>query len=138
MPGCAGNFCSISSLITLSVSHRRRLCTTNGGIGVEHLYIKYLVFAVVCCSSKLPYHIIPIYSAFYTTIAALSSKFDEFLAARLQFDSDHRFNFYAHTCCQSATSGPLFAFYCPLFFTGKNNSQCRILPHAMFTLHFSR
>ena len=51
----------------------------------------------------------------------LSSKFDVFLARRSKFDSDHRVDLYAHTCCQSATSGPLFAFYCPLFFTGKNS-----------------
>ena len=47
----------------------------------------------------------------------LSSKFDRFLAG-------HRVNFYAHNmpaCCQSASFGPLFAFYCPLFFTGGNN-----------------
>ena len=51
----------------------------------------------------------------------LSSKFDEFLAGRSQFDSDHRVDFYAPTCCQSSTSGPLFAFIYPLFCTGKNN-----------------
>ena len=56
----------------------------------------------------------------YTTIGELSSKFDEFLAARSQFDSDHGVDCYAPTCCQSATFvRPLFAFYCPLFFTGK-------------------
>ena len=63
----------------------------------------------------------------YTTIAHspvrknLSLKFDEFLAGCLQFDSDHRIDFCVHTCCQSVTFGPLFAFYCPLFFTKKNN-----------------
>ena len=46
----------------------------------------------------------------------LSSKFDEFLAVRPQFGGDHGVDFYAHTCCQSATFGPLFAFCCPLFF----------------------
>ena len=41
----------------------------------------------------------------------LSSKLDEFLAERSQFDSDHRVNFYAPTCCLSATFVPLlFAF----------------------------
>ena len=41
----------------------------------------------------------------------LSSKLDEFLAARSQFDSDHRVDFYAPTCCLSATFvRPLFAF----------------------------
>ena len=41
----------------------------------------------------------------------LSSKFDENLAVRSQFDSDHRVNFYAPTCCLSATFvPPLFAF----------------------------
>ena len=49
----------------------------------------------------------------------LSSEFDEFLAGRSQFDSDHVVDFYAPTCCQSATFGQLFAFYCPLFFTEK-------------------
>ena len=42
----------------------------------------------------------------------LSSKFDEFLAARSQFDSDHGFDFYVPTCFQSATYvRTLFAFY---------------------------
>ena len=40
----------------------------------------------------------------------LSSKFDVFLAERSQFDSDHRVDFYAHTCCQTATFGPLLRF----------------------------
>ena len=39
----------------------------------------------------------------YTTIRGLFSKFDEFLAVRSQFDSDHGVDFYAPTCCQSAT-----------------------------------
>ena len=36
----------------------------------------------------------------------LSSTFDEHLAARSQIDSDHRVNFYASTCCISATFMP--------------------------------
>ena len=58
--------------------------------------------------------------AFYTTIGELSpkaaltnlsSKLDEFLAVRPQFDSDHRIDLYAPTCCLSATFVPqLFAF----------------------------
>ena len=40
----------------------------------------------------------------YTTIAGLSSKFDEFLAVRSQFDSDHGVGFSPPTCCQSATA----------------------------------
>ena len=51
----------------------------------------------------------------------LSSKFDEFLAGRSQFDTDHRVDFYGRTCCHSATFGTLFLFYCPFFFTEKNN-----------------
>ena len=39
----------------------------------------------------------------YTTIGELSSQFDEFLAERSQFDSDHGVDFYAPTFCQSAT-----------------------------------
>ena len=58
----------------------------------------------------------------YTTIGELSSKVDEFLAARSPFDSDHGVDFFAPTCCQSATFvRPLFAFYCPLFFTRKKS-----------------
>ena len=58
--------------------------------------------------------------ALQSTIGELSSKFDEFLAGRSQFDSDHGVNFYAPTCCQCATFvRPLFAFYCPLFLTRK-------------------
>ena len=57
----------------------------------------------------------------YTTIGALSSKFDEFLAARSQFDSDNGVDFSTPTCCQSATFvRPLFAFYCT-FITKQND-----------------
>ena len=59
----------------------------------------------------------------YTTIGELSSTFDKFLASRSQFDSDHGVDLYVHTCCQSATfARPLFAFYCPLFFTRNKNA----------------
>ena len=53
----------------------------------------------------------------------LSSKFDEFLPGRSQFDSDHRVDFSTPTSCQSATFvRPLFAFgLC--FFTTKNHKQ---------------
>ena len=43
------------------------------------------------------------YQNIYTTIGALSSKFDEFVAVQSQFDGDHGVNCYAPTCCQSAT-----------------------------------
>ena len=69
----------------------------------------------------------------YTTISALSpvrknlsSKFDVFLADRSQFDSDHHVDFYAHTCCQSATFGSLFAFYCPLFLGGSQKRCTKV------------
>ena len=64
----------------------------------------------------------------YTTIGGLSSKFDKFLAARSQFDSDHGVDFSTPTSCQSSTFvRPLFAFYCPVFFTKKiiNNAVFR-------------
>ena len=49
-------------------------------------------------------------------------KCEEFLAGLSKFDRDHGVDFYAHTCCQSATFvRPLFAFYCPLSFTKNNN-----------------
>ena len=58
----------------------------------------------------------------YTTIGELSSTCEEFLTGRSQYDSDHGVNFSAPTCCQSATFvQPLFAFYCPLFFTKNIN-----------------
>ena len=57
-----------------------------------------------------------------TTIGGLSSKFEEFLAARSQFDSDHGIVFSTPTCCLSAIFvRPLFVFYCPLFFTKNDN-----------------
>ena len=41
----------------------------------------------------------------------MSSKFDVFLAGRSQFDSDHRVDCYAPTCCLSETfAPPHFAF----------------------------
>ena len=58
----------------------------------------------------------------YTTVYSspvcknLSSKLDRFLPVRSQFDTNHRVHFSTPTSCQSATFGPLFAFYCPLFF----------------------
>ena len=56
----------------------------------------------------------------YTAKGGLSSKCEEFLAMWSQFDSDHGVDFSAPTCCQCATFvRPLFAFYCPLFFTNK-------------------
>ena len=59
-------------------------------------------------------------SNIYTTVGELSSKFDEFLAVRSQFDSEHGVDFYAPTCCQSAIFVPsLFAFYCPFFLRKK-------------------
>ena len=68
----------------------------------------------------------------------LSSKFDEFLAGRSQFDTDHSVDFYAHTCCQSATFGPLFAFYCPLFLRKQIIKMSQFATEAIFTLQFSR
>ena len=57
----------------------------------------------------------------------LSSKFEEFLAMRSQFDSDNGVDFPAPTCCLSAIFvRPLFVFYCPLFFTIKK--KCGISP----------
>ena len=67
------------------------------------------IIAMNCC---VPYQLI-----IYTTIGERSSKFDGFLAARSQFDSDHGGDFSTPTSCQSATFvRPLFAFYCTLFF----------------------
>ena len=47
----------------------------------------------------------------------LYSKFEEFLAGRSQFDNDDGVDFYAPTCCQSATFlRPLFAFILWFFY----------------------
>ena len=70
-----------------------------------------------------------------STIGGLSSKCEEFLAERSQFDSDHGVIFYAPTCCQSATFvRPLFAFYCPLFLYDKKKIMWHFATDAMFTL----
>ena len=64
-------------------------------------------------SILLPFNL---YYMYYNYIGELSSRFDEFLAARLQFNSDHGVDFSAPTFRQSATFvRPLFAFYCTLF-----------------------
>ena len=71
----------------------------------------------------------------YSTIGELSSKCDEFLALRSQFDSDYGVHFSAPTCCQSATLvRPLFTFYCPLFFMKKIIIMRHFATGAMFTL----
>ena len=81
----------------------------------------------------------------------LSSKFDEFLAARSKFDSDHRVDFYTHTCCQSAITGPLFLRFivlCLLRFFFNNvafrqmrsqpfNIQPAIFPQLTWGGHFT-
>ena len=55
----------------------------------------------------------------YTTIGELSSKCEEFLAERSQFDSDHSVDFSATTCCQSATFvRPLFCVLLSVVFYG--------------------
>ena len=62
----------------------------------------------------------------------LSSKFHRFLAPRSQFDTGHRVDVYAPTCCQSATFGPLFAFYCPLFCTNFFLTMSQFATDAIF------
>ena len=72
----------------------------------------------------LSYFAKPVASGFliYNTKGDMSSTCDEFLALESQFDSDHGVDFSAPTFCPSATFvRPLFAFYCPMFFTEKNN-----------------
>ena len=69
---------------------------------------------------------------------AARSKLDEFLAARSKFDSDHRVDFYTHTCCQSAITGPLFCvllsfvFY-DFFLTMSHFARCDVYA-ALFAL----
>ena len=62
----------------------------------------------------------------------LSSKFDENLAERSQFYTNHRINFSTPTYCQSATFGPLAFCVCPLFFMTKNQKEFRIATVAIF------
>ena len=83
----------------------------------------------------IPFVFSPNCFVFYTTIGELSSKFDEFLAVRSQFDSDHGVDFYAPTCCQFATFvRPLFAFDCPLFIMKKKIIMWHFAADTMFTL----
>ena len=77
---------------------------------------------VVCCSLSFSHtrhvdtnHICPDLESRRPTnnctIGELSSKCDEFLAVRSQFDSDNGVNFSGPTYCQSTTFvRPLFAF----------------------------
>ena len=67
-----------------------------------------------------------------SVLTNLSTKFDRFLAVRSQFDTGHRVNLYAHTCCQSASFGPLFALYCPFFLTEKKLTMSQFATDALF------
>ena len=80
------------------------------------MYLVYniIIFVLYCDRNKVIFYSILFYSI-YTTIGELSSKFEDFLAVRSQFDSGHGVDFSAPTCCQSAT------FVRPLFFTEKTN-----------------
>ena len=67
-----------------------------------------------------------------SVLANLSSKFARFLAERSQFDTGHRVDFYAHTCYQPATFGPLFALYIVLCFYGKKLTMSQFATDAIF------
>ena len=110
------------------------LVSTRLLVRIVYIFIYFLIRLAVCCSLLLfqpgnnngnkcfHFHIFLI----YTTIGEPSSKCDEFLAVRSQFDSDHGVGFAAPTFGQSATFvRPLFVFYCPLFFTGEKNVAFR-------------
>ena len=84
--------------------------------------------------NKCVHYILIFYKHIYTTIGGPSSKFDEFLAALSQFDSDHGVDFSTPTSCQSVTLvRQLFAFYCT-FFLRKKIMQHFVTGAAMFTL----
>ena len=63
----------------------------------------------------------------YTTIGdacvcvCVFAKLDQFLPVRSHFDTKRPVNFFHIATFPSPTSGPLFAFHCPLFFTKNNN-----------------
>ena len=90
------------------------------------------------CEISLESGNLSVNAGIYTTIGGLSSKLEEFLAARSQFNSDHGVDFSTPSCCKSATFvRPLFAIYCPSFFTGKNNNAAlHFMPrmNAVFAL----
>ena len=63
----------------------------------------------------------------------LSSKFDEFLDGRPQFDSYHGVDFYTPTCCQSATFERPFLRFIALCFYEKIKMR-HFATDAVFTL----
>ena len=98
----------------------------------KSLYLQSHVYRSVNAQSRATFPYLYYYRR--AVLKKLLSKFEGFLPVLSQFDRDHGVDFYAPTCCQSATVGPLFAFYCPLFFTRIVLIMSHFARDAMFTL----
>ena len=113
----------IATLLKLSTNLLMRFINPGGCTG------KFSSVVWVARGYKVTRHVTHGYAYLYyyrravTVRKKLSSKFDEFLAARSQFDSDHGVDFYAHTYMLPIRD--LWNAFCvsPLFFTTKNHKQ---------------
>ena len=92
----------------LSCSSLSQACPNICGRLYSRLFSSYILPLCVILSQPSNHHLYYYRSAVLTN---LSSKFDRFLAVRSKFDTVHSVDFYAPTCCLSATFvRPLFAF----------------------------
>ena len=128
---CVCGVCAFHLIFSYIVSLKQSFCaarlfpgTRTSVVGLPSLLYYYRSDVREILSSQICPH--------KFVLTNLSSKFDEFQAARSQFDTDHRVDFYAHTCSQSAIFGPLFAFCCPLFFTEKIMNNAAICHRCDF------
>ena len=104
--------CAVMLLLILALTWTMVFCNTNEcdadrgfftGKSDTDNRMHSLVTIVLLCIHKFSY----LYYYRRAVRIYLSSKFDEFLARRSQFDSDHAVDIYAHLWIA-------FAFYCPL------------------------
>ena len=58
-------------------------------------------------------------------VVCVCAKFDQFLPTRSYFESIRPENFVRIAKFPYAAFGPLFAFHCPLFFTRKDDLECK-------------
>ena len=104
----------------------RMLDSLSHGHRLEGVTTTTFILSVPCIKHVVPNEFAYTTNLYYYSSRVpknLSSKFDEFLPARSQFDSDHRVHFSTPTSCQSATFvRPLFAFVL-CFFTTKNHEK---------------
>ena len=86
--------------------YNRTTCDADVKIGIMNLLLRSnqhgFSFVGIYCELVSDTLIVKLYYYRRAVRKKLSSKFDEFLAGRSQFDSDHRVDFYAPTYCLSA------------------------------------